>query len=238
MGQPVSTPPGQQWDQHPRAGSAPPVPATMRVKSKPFFTDLRCTWLGSVAKPTYSLSSCRGHRARGTRDTASPPPTLESPSFPPPAEGFPGLDFQGMRPCLPKTFVCAGWECPPSRSPSPHGRPPSPRTRPAPRRSRRGPAAPRGSAGGWGWAAGARRCAAGNPRAESGRRAWRPSRRWLRQGGPCPRCPGGGRAPAGSPGPPPSWSCQLVGNPAGTGSAQPRPSPPSGNALSGDKGRR
>lgn len=31
-------------------------PATMSVKSKPFFTDLRCTWLGSVAKPTYCLS--------------------------------------------------------------------------------------------------------------------------------------------------------------------------------------
>lgn len=32
-------------------------PATMRVKSKPFFTDFRCTWLGSVAKPTYCLST-------------------------------------------------------------------------------------------------------------------------------------------------------------------------------------
>ena len=32
-------------------------PATMSVKSKPFFTDLRCTWLGSVAKPTYCLST-------------------------------------------------------------------------------------------------------------------------------------------------------------------------------------
>lgn len=31
-------------------------PATMRVKSKPFFTDFLCTWLGRVAKPTYSLS--------------------------------------------------------------------------------------------------------------------------------------------------------------------------------------
>lgn len=39
-------------------------PATMRVKSKPFFTDLRCTWLGRVAKPTYSLSwSFRTHRS-------------------------------------------------------------------------------------------------------------------------------------------------------------------------------
>lgn len=28
----------------------------MSVKSKPFFTDFRCTWLGSVAKPTYCLS--------------------------------------------------------------------------------------------------------------------------------------------------------------------------------------
>lgn len=31
-------------------------PATMRVKSNPFFTDLRCTWFGKVANPTYSLS--------------------------------------------------------------------------------------------------------------------------------------------------------------------------------------
>lgn len=31
-------------------------PATMRVKSNPFFTDFRCTWLGSVAKPTQSFS--------------------------------------------------------------------------------------------------------------------------------------------------------------------------------------
>lgn len=35
-------------------------PATMRVKSKPFFTDFRWTWLGRVAKPTYCFSwSCR-----------------------------------------------------------------------------------------------------------------------------------------------------------------------------------
>lgn len=54
-----------KWGQCPQAGWSP-VPATMRVKSKPFFTDLRCTWLGSVAKPTYSLSSCRGHRGHGT----------------------------------------------------------------------------------------------------------------------------------------------------------------------------
>lgn len=32
------------------------LPATMSVKSNPFLTDLRCTWFGSVAKPTYSLS--------------------------------------------------------------------------------------------------------------------------------------------------------------------------------------
>lgn len=38
-------------------GSQAHSPATMSVKSKPFFTDLRCTWLGSVAKPTYCLST-------------------------------------------------------------------------------------------------------------------------------------------------------------------------------------
>lgn len=37
-------------------GSLAYSPATMSVKSKPFFTDFRCTWLGSVAKPTYCLS--------------------------------------------------------------------------------------------------------------------------------------------------------------------------------------
>lgn len=119
-------------------------------------------------------------------------------------------------------------------APLPHV--PSPRTHPAPRRSRRGPAAPRGCAGGWGWGVGGRRCAAGNPGAETGRRSWRPSRRRIHQGEPCPRRRGGGRAPAGSPGSPPSWGCRLVSNPAGSGSAQPPPSPPSGNALSGDQG--
>jgi len=34
-------------------------PATMSVKSNPFFTDFLCSWLGSVAKPTYSLSCKR-----------------------------------------------------------------------------------------------------------------------------------------------------------------------------------
>lgn len=38
------------------------LPATIRVKSNPFLTDLRCTWLGRVANPTYSLSwSCKMH---------------------------------------------------------------------------------------------------------------------------------------------------------------------------------
>lgn len=32
------------------------LPATIKVKSKPFFTDLRWTWFGKVANPTYSLS--------------------------------------------------------------------------------------------------------------------------------------------------------------------------------------
>lgn len=32
-------------------------PATIRVKENPFFTDFLCTCLGSVANPTYSLSS-------------------------------------------------------------------------------------------------------------------------------------------------------------------------------------
>ena len=37
-------------------------PVTMRVKVNPFFTVLRFTWLGRVAKPTYSLSwSCWAH---------------------------------------------------------------------------------------------------------------------------------------------------------------------------------
>lgn len=53
------------------------LPATMSVKSNPFLTDLRWTWLGRVAKPTYSLSwswktdrnmtwwlSCNGPRRR------------------------------------------------------------------------------------------------------------------------------------------------------------------------------
>lgn len=37
-------------------------PATMSVKSKPFFTDFLCTWLGSVAKPTYCLSISWGRQ--------------------------------------------------------------------------------------------------------------------------------------------------------------------------------
>lgn len=40
-------------------------PATINVKSKPFFTDFLWTWLGSVAKPTYCFSydtkkECKG----------------------------------------------------------------------------------------------------------------------------------------------------------------------------------
>lgn len=93
-----------------------------------------------------------------------------------------------------------------------------------------GPAAPRGSGAGWGWGVGGLRCAAGHPGAETGRRSWRPSRRC--QGGACPHHRGSGQAPASSPGSPPSWGCQPVGNPAGAGSAQPPQSPPSGNALS------
>lgn len=108
-GQPVSPSPVQgvwdpEWGEHPQAGWAP-VPATMRVKSKPFFTDLRCTWLGSVAKPTYSLSSCRGQRGHGTR---TPPAHLlpwKALPFLLPAKRFSGLAFQGMRPCLPEAFV-------------------------------------------------------------------------------------------------------------------------------------
>lgn len=29
------------------------LPTTMRVNSKPFFTDFRCTWFGKFANPTY-----------------------------------------------------------------------------------------------------------------------------------------------------------------------------------------
>lgn len=42
------------------------LPATIRVKANPFFTDFLCTWLGSVAKPTYSLSwSYSGQKVSG-----------------------------------------------------------------------------------------------------------------------------------------------------------------------------
>lgn len=40
------------------------VPATIRVKSKPFFTDFLWTWFGSVANPTYCLSWERGTRSK------------------------------------------------------------------------------------------------------------------------------------------------------------------------------
>lgn len=50
MGQPASL------EAHHQALSKPPRPATMSVKSNPFLTDLRCSWLGRAAKPTYSLS--------------------------------------------------------------------------------------------------------------------------------------------------------------------------------------
>lgn len=214
----------------------------MRVKSKPFFTDFRWTWLGSVAKPTYSLSSC-GQRGHGTGDVIIPPhpPSQEATPFPLlPCSGPPGLEHGRMQPWLPKPLGFGGWEHPPMPplQPLPPCSPLSPRAHLAPRRSRRGPAAPRGSVGGWGWGAVGLRCAAGNPRAETGRRSWHPSRQQVRQGGPCPHHRGGGQDPDGSPGAPPSWGCRLVGNPAGAGSAQPPPSPPSGNALSGDQGRR
>lgn len=42
---------------------SPDSPTTIRVNSKPFFTDLRCTWLGRLAKPTYPgvsmLENCK-----------------------------------------------------------------------------------------------------------------------------------------------------------------------------------
>lgn len=51
-----TTEPGQPVAPATPPGSLAHSPATMSVKSKPFFTDFRCTWLGSVAKPTYCLS--------------------------------------------------------------------------------------------------------------------------------------------------------------------------------------
>lgn len=55
-------------------GSLAYSPATMSVKSKPFFTDFRCTWLGSVAKPTYCLSiSWGGGRGRAGQGYAGAP---------------------------------------------------------------------------------------------------------------------------------------------------------------------
>lgn len=59
---------GKVWEESQKVSLVPMsrgfVPATMSVKSKPFLTDLRCTWLGSVAKPTYSLSwSCKGNKS-------------------------------------------------------------------------------------------------------------------------------------------------------------------------------
>lgn len=63
-------------------------PATMSVKSNPFFTDFLCSWLGSVANPTYSFSYRQTHvrvrdhgsqwsrtrtRTRARSHTAPPP---------------------------------------------------------------------------------------------------------------------------------------------------------------------
>lgn len=73
------------WPAH-LPGSLAHSPATMSVKSKPFFTDFRCTWLGKVAKPTYCLSISWGKRwhrskaskdSRGTRRVALRPVTCQ-----------------------------------------------------------------------------------------------------------------------------------------------------------------
>lgn len=53
-------------------------PATIRVKSKPFFTDFRWTWFGRVAKPTYCFSwSCRAE-VDGSRSGCATPPAQAS----------------------------------------------------------------------------------------------------------------------------------------------------------------
>lgn len=54
---------------HPRAVS----PATIRVKSNPFFTDFRWTWLGRVAKPTYCFSWSCGAERDGSRSGCATP---------------------------------------------------------------------------------------------------------------------------------------------------------------------
>ena len=45
-----------------------PLPATMSVKSNPFFTDFLCTWLGRVAKPTYCFSCREKNKGAGLID--------------------------------------------------------------------------------------------------------------------------------------------------------------------------
>lgn len=54
---------------HPQAVS----PATIRVKSKPFFTDFRWTWFGRVAKPTYCFSWSCGAEVDGSRSGCATP---------------------------------------------------------------------------------------------------------------------------------------------------------------------
>ncbi|XP_069779253.1 glycine-rich extracellular protein 1-like [Narcine bancroftii] len=86
-------------------------PATMRVKSNPFFTDFRWSWFGSVANPTYSWPRSWDGEGREQRTQS------EAPSPPCPVTyAWVGAQSEAPSPPCPVTYAWVGVQ---SEAPSP-----------------------------------------------------------------------------------------------------------------------